>query len=88
MTRALYGVDCCSLYIYKYKHLRRGEDESQLFFRRRKSLQVPMSDVRLSFVLLGTLLALVPLIRPKYNHKSRRHLFFLRDIQNHRDIET
>ena len=41
------------------------------------------------FVLLGTLLALMPLSRPKYNCKSRLH-FFSRDIetQNHRDIES
>ena len=35
------------------------------------------------FVLLGTLLALMPLIRPKYNHKSRLHL----SSQRHRDTE-
>ena len=32
---------------------------------------------------LGTLLALMPLIRPTYNHKSRLHL----SSQGHRDTE-
>ena len=35
------------------------------------------------FVLLGTLLALMPLARPTYNHKSRLHL----SSQRHRDTE-